>query len=35
VQIYGKIVLKLTKFVPKLHARCMVVVHKHKKSWIN
>jgi len=28
----GQIVLKLTKFAQKLHACCMVVVYKRKKS---
>ena len=35
-KIDRKIVLKLTKFAPKLHACCMVMVYKHKKnSWLN
>jgi len=31
IEIDGRIALKLAKFAPELHTRCMVVVNKHKK----
>jgi len=34
LKIDGWIALKSTKFVPKLRARCMVVVNKHKNDQI-